>query len=66
MDLADNFNAFRTSEVNPSSFLGACEVVVYYQDHDPLQARYITSLRKWSIAKQKKLHSLTLLWLKRS
>ena len=28
MDLADNFNAFRTSEVNPSSFLGACEVVV--------------------------------------
>ena len=48
MDLADNFNAFRTSEVKKKPFLWGCD---YHQDQDALQAHFILRhYLKWSIA----------------
>ena len=50
VDLSDNFNAFPTSEVNPSysksSFPGVCEVVVTTKTRTIAGMCYITSLHK--------------------
>ena len=54
MNLADNFDAFLTSDVNPSfsesSFPGACEVVVTTKTRIHCKrALYYVIIRKWPI-----------------